>query len=122
QLFFQARFVEDINEKIAFGFIISNAKGLEIFGTKGGFYDVWIPPGKCGQVVECTAKINMMLVPQEYFLSVALAPDEGSTADNNFYDCRFDCLHFKVIGESLCFSTSVVDLNAALSVTSIAEP
>ncbi|MFO7559433.1 MAG: ABC transporter ATP-binding protein, partial [Desulfobacterales bacterium] len=63
QLFFQARFVEDINEKIAFGFIISNAKGLEIFGTKGGFYDVWIPPGKCGQVVECTAKINMMLVP-----------------------------------------------------------
>lgn len=114
EMFFEAEYTEDINGDVAFGFIISNIKGVEIFGTKGGMYDVFVAPGPAGKKFRGSIKVDLATVPGTYFLSVAVAPRHANGGDE-FYDFRFDVLEFQVIGTPRCFTTGIVDLKAELN-------
>jgi lipopolysaccharide transport system ATP-binding protein len=120
EFYFRGRLNADIDERLAFGFTISNLKGLEIYGTKGQLYGLYIPPGHAGKAFECRMRLAISLVPGTYFLTTALAPASSETdAGSSFYDYRFDAFEFKVIGNPKCFSTSIVNLNAALEVKDV---
>jgi len=118
EIFFDAVYKEDLAEEVAFGFIITNIKGIEIYGTKGGLYDVYAPPGPAGKRFRGSIKVSLAIVPGTYFLSVAVAPRHANGGDE-FYDFRYDALEFQVIGTPRCFTTGVVDLQADLKVHEI---
>jgi lipopolysaccharide transport system ATP-binding protein len=118
EIFFDAEYKQDIGSEVAFGFIISNIKGIEIFGTKGGMFDVFVPPGKAGKKFRGSIKVNLAMVPGTYFLSVAVAPRHANGGEE-FYDFRYDALEFKIIGTPKCFTTGLVDLQADLQLQEI---
>ena len=112
KFYFRVRFNADIDQPTAYGFLISNAKGLEIYGTKSGLFNRAIPASKAGDEFECRLTAKLPLVPGTYLLTVAIAPTRYSQEE--FYDCRFDALEFKVIGVPSCFLTGVVDIPVEL--------
>jgi len=114
EVFFEAEYQQDITGEVAYGFIVTNNKGLEVFGTKSGFFDQFLPPGPAKSKFECRMDLSVPLVPGSYFVSVALAPKIPSGSDE-FFDFRFDALELKVVGNPPSFTTSVVDLRAQLS-------
>jgi lipopolysaccharide transport system ATP-binding protein len=118
-IFLEAEYCSDVPDDIAYGFIITNVKGLEVYGTKSGLHSMYLPPGEKGQRFVCAASFEVLLVPGNYFITAALAP-RNSARDDEFYDVRFDAFEFKIIGEVSCFTTSVVDLQARLSHQTIA--
>jgi lipopolysaccharide transport system ATP-binding protein len=89
------------------GFVVRSIKGVDLFGTDttriDGFPD--LPLAHPGDVVELAADITMWLGPGEYFMTFALADRSGLKLD-----CRFDALHFTVIGAPNIHTTSVVNL------------
>jgi homopolymeric O-antigen transport system ATP-binding protein len=89
------------------GFVVRSIKGVDLFGTDTtrveGFPD--LPLAQAGDVVELAIDITMWLGPGEYFMTFALA-DRGGLK----LDCRFDALHFTVIGAPNIHTTSVVNL------------
>jgi lipopolysaccharide transport system ATP-binding protein len=114
---FRMRFNADIDRPTAYGFLISSVRGLEIYGTKSGLMNQAIPPGKAGDEFECFLKASLPLVPGTYLLTAALASIDDSR--NEFYDCRFDALEFKVIGVPPCFLTGVLDIPVHVSHVSL---
>jgi lipopolysaccharide transport system ATP-binding protein len=111
--YYRVRFNVDIEDTVSFGFLVSSSKGLEIYGTKSGQWNQSLPSGRAGEEFECRLSMNVLLVPGAYLLTVAIAPSDDSRSD--FYDCRFDALEFKVIGNPPCFLTGVVDVPAQLT-------
>jgi len=104
----------EIEDRIAYGFIITNTRGIEVYGTKSGFFDDYLPTGRAGSKFECKLKMPVFLVPGVYFVTAALAASQP--LDGNAYlDCRFDALEFEVVGNPRCFTTSIVDLGGKLS-------
>jgi len=89
------------------GFVVRSVRGVDLFGTDttriDGFPD--LPLAQAGDVVELAADITMWLGPGEYFMTFALADRSGLKLD-----CRFDALHFTVIGAPNIHTTSVVNL------------
>ena len=118
EVFFEVEYRQDITDEVAYGFIFTNSKGLEVFGTKSGFYEDFLPPSAKGSKFECRMDLRVPLVPGSYFVSVALAPRVPNGGED-FFDFRFDALELKVIGAPKCFTTAVVDLNAQLSHRSV---
>jgi hypothetical protein len=107
----------DFGAAVAFGFTITNPKGIEVYGTKGQLHDMVLPGATAGTEFECSMRVRMILVPGVYFLSVALAPETGLTpGGDSFFHYRFDAIEFRVIGNPACFTTSIVDLGGVLSV------
>ena len=82
-------------------------EGVDLFGTDTtcveGFPD--LPLARAGDVVELAADITMWLGPGEYFMTFALADRSGLKLD-----CRFDALHFTVVGAPEIHTTSIVNL------------
>lgn len=114
EAYFSGAFREAISGDLAYGFIISNAKGIEVYGTKSPFFSDWLKAGEPGSRFECRLQFCVRLVPGRYFLSAALARQEGRD-DGQFLDFRFDALEFEVVGQSRAFTTSIVDLDARVS-------
>ena len=114
EAYFDAIFPKPVSGPVAYGFIISNARGVEVYGTKSAFYSSSLRPMSAGAEFQCLLKFVVRLVPGRYFLSVALAHDD-EREKGQFLDYRFDALEFQVIGAVRTFSTSVVDLDATLS-------
>jgi ABC-type polysaccharide/polyol phosphate transport system ATPase subunit len=89
------------------GFVVRSVRGVDLFGTDttriDGFPD--LPLAQAGDVVELAADITMWLGPGEYFMTFALADRSGLKLD-----CRFDALHFTVIGAPNIHTTSIVNL------------
>jgi hypothetical protein len=89
------------------GFVVRSIKGVDLFGTDttriDGFPD--LPLAQTGDVVELAADMTMWLGPGDYFMTFALADRSGLKLD-----CRFDALHFTVIGAPNIHTTSVVNL------------
>ena len=112
--YFTVRYSKDTEGPVSFGFIITNTLGIEIYGTKSGLHEVFLPVGATGTVVEARMRLRVRQVSGQYFLSVAVAPISAE-AHSEFFDMRFDALQFRVIGESKCFTTSMVDLGGELS-------
>jgi lipopolysaccharide transport system ATP-binding protein len=113
EVFFDVEYQDAVMGDVAYGFIITNSKGLEVFGTKSVFFDQFLPPGPAGSRFECSMALSVPLVPGSYFLSVALAP-RVPVEESEFFDFRFDAFELKVIGNPASFTTSVVDLRAKL--------
>jgi ABC-type multidrug transport system ATPase subunit len=109
---FLARARADIGAT-AYGFIISNTKGQEVYGTKSGLFGKQVPPLRAGEEVCCSMDLKLDIVPGRYLLTVALAHDDKDS-DYEFLDYRFDVLEFQVIGAPTGFLTSVVSLPADL--------
>lgn len=114
EAYFQLTFRSATDHSIAYGFTISNSRGIEIYGTKSGLHSTSLPPSAIGDDYECRLKFVVRLVPGRYFLSVALAHDDDRS-ENQFLDYRFDAFEFEVIGPTRTFTTSLTDLDAELS-------
>ena len=52
--------------------------------------------------------------------SAALAP-EFAAGDQAYLDCRFDAMHFEVVGHARSFATSAVDLGGELRERALEE-
>lgn len=109
------RFNQDISEPVAYGFIIANTRGVEVYGTKAALFDMLLPPSPAGTQFECCLRLKISAAPGPYFLTVALAHDD-SQDQSGYYDYRFDALKFQVVGLPRCFTTSMVDFDANLDV------
>jgi hypothetical protein len=113
---YEMRFVAEARADIgatAYGFIISNAKGQEVYGTKSGLFGLEVPPLRAGESVCCAMDIKLDVVPGRYLLTVALAHNDKDS-DYEFLDYRFDVLEFQVIGTPTGFLTSIASLPAQL--------
>jgi hypothetical protein len=89
------------------GIVVRSIKGVDLFGTDttriDGFPD--LPLAQAGDAVELAINVTMWLGPGEYFMTFALADRSALKLD-----CRFDALHFTVIGAPNIHTTSVVNL------------
>jgi lipopolysaccharide transport system ATP-binding protein len=111
EAYFHARFNAPVERPVAYGFIVANARGVEVYGTKSGLHATALPAAQANGGYECRLSFVARLAPGRYFLSVALAHDDES---GRFLDYRFDALEFQVAGASRAFTTSLVDLDASL--------
>jgi lipopolysaccharide transport system ATP-binding protein len=113
---YEFRFVAQARADVgatAYGFIIANAKGQEVYGTKSGLFGLEVPPLRAGETVCCAMNLKLDIVPGRYLLTVALAHNDKDS-DYEFLDYRFDVLEFQVIGTPTGFLTSVASLPAQL--------
>ena len=94
---------------LGYGFIISNRRGIEVFATKAGLYGKALPPSPAGSIYECCFRAAVPIVGGTYFLSVAVAHDDG-TQESQFPDCRFDALQFQIVGNHKAFATCMFDM------------
>jgi lipopolysaccharide transport system ATP-binding protein len=111
--YFIVTFHRSIDNPVAYGFMISTPKGVEVFATKAALHGLQIPPSTAGTAYECRYRCRVPLVPGTYFLSVSLAHDDGREA-GEFLDYRFDALQFEVTGATRCFTTCLIDLPGVL--------
>jgi lipopolysaccharide transport system ATP-binding protein len=117
---FKVRYNFEFPEKVAFGFIISNIKGIEVYATNCVLHDTFLRPGCRGEEFECRMKMVVPLTPGVYFLTAAIGPGTECDQDKKqFYDYRFDAFEFHVGGRVRCHTTSIVDLNANLTWVSV---
>ncbi len=114
EFYFRARYNSKLTERAASGFIISNTKGVEVFGTNGFLHHSFLPPKEAGAIFDCCMRIPVIIAPGTYFLTVAIASTNTGGGDI-YYDCRWDALEFSVIGSPRCLATSIVSLDAQLS-------
>jgi lipopolysaccharide transport system ATP-binding protein len=121
EAYFRAIFRSLPSTAVAYGFIISTAKGLEVYGTKSGLYSKVIRVLTTESLFECRLRFVVRLVPGRYFLTAALAHDDDRL-EGQFLDYRFDALEFQVIGTTRSFSTSIVDLDGSLSHVELERP
>ena len=115
EFYFIARFNQEISEQVAYGFIIANPRGVELYGTKAALFNRLLPASASRTEFECRLRLKMSAVPGPYFLTVALARDETHQR-SSYYDYRFDALKFEVVGQPQCFSTSMVDFVGTITV------
>jgi lipopolysaccharide transport system ATP-binding protein len=120
EAYFRAAFKTCIPVPVAYGFIISNARGVEVYGTKSGLFSTTLQKVPANTTCECRLRFNVRLVPGRYFLSAAIAYDDGRTT-GQFLDYRFDALEFQVVGPIRTFTTSLIDLDGQLSHTMITD-
>ena len=121
EFYFKVRFHRTIENPVAYGFMISNTRGVEIFATKAAMHGKAISPSPAGSVYICRLRAVMPIVPGTYLLSVSIAHDDQRSS-SDFLDCRFDALQFQMIGMSRSFSTSVVEVGGMLSHESQSDP
>ena len=114
EFYFKVRFNIDISNPVAYGFIFSNPRGVEIFATKSGLHGKALAPSRAGCTYECRLRATVPIVNGTYFMSVAIAHDDGRLK-SEFLDCRFDALEFQVVGPSKAFATCVFDMGGELS-------
>ncbi len=120
EAYFRATLLVSVSNPVSYGFIISNARGIEVYGTKSGLYSKSIPPSPPGTSFECRLRFHVRLVPGRYFLTAALAHDDDRSKDQ-FLDYRFDACEFEVIGPIRTFTSSLTDLGAELTHSSLGE-
>jgi hypothetical protein len=120
EAYFQAVFPAPVATPIAYGFIISNARGVEVYGTKSGLFATTIRATEEERFFECRLRFVTRLVPGRYFLTAALAHDDGRE-EGQFLDFRFDAFEFQVIGTTRAFTTSLIDLEAQLGHISLGK-
>lgn len=120
EAYFRATFLVSMSKPVSYGFIISNVRGIEVYGTKSALYFKSIPPNPLRTSYECRLRFNVRLVPGRYFLTAALAHDDDRSKDQ-FLDYRFDALEFEVIGPIRTFTSSLTDLGAELTHVPLVE-
>ena len=114
EFYFRFQLKEDIESPIAYGLMISNQKGVEIFATKAALYRKAVPPSKSEHCVRMSLPSFDSVRSRHGFLSASIAHDDGRL-NNEFLDYRFDALQFQVVGVTRSFATSIVDVNGELA-------
>jgi ABC-type polysaccharide/polyol phosphate transport system ATPase subunit len=109
-VFFHVRFLEDV-PSLSAGCLIRNVRGVDLFGITNTTIGIPLGFQEKGKVVLVKVDLSMWLAAGEYFLTVGAARTDGVQ-----YDLRNDALHFTVIGTPQLFTTSVVNLDARLSI------
>lgn len=107
---------EATNKPSAYGILITNRRGQEIFGTSSRDHQCIIPSAKAGEVFVCRMDFRGNLVPGDYFISAALAPLETKEGEPDFHDFLFDEILITVAGTPKCFTTCLIDLEPELSI------
>ena len=113
EFFFRVRFRRPIGNPVAYGLMISTAKGVEVFATKAALHGRRLPASSAGTLYECRYRCSVPLVPGTYFLSASIAHDDGRES-GEFLDFRFDALQFEVAGATRCFTTCLLELPGSL--------
>ncbi len=108
--FISILFYEDLDD-VAVGFLVRNAKGVDLFGTGSLSQKIAIPPQKKGNILTVYLHLTMWLAAGEYFLACGVANAQTGMQ----YDFRFDALPFEVVGDGKIYTTSVVNLDPKLS-------
>jgi len=121
QLYLRVRFNKDIDNLVAYGFAISDARGVEVFGTKSQLFRRRLPPSPAGSMFECVLRARLPFIPGPYFLTAALAHDDDRPA-GEFLDYRFDAMQFQLFGNPRCFTTCIVDLNGTCDHKALLTP
>ncbi|MEP6607085.1 MAG: ABC transporter ATP-binding protein [Burkholderiaceae bacterium] len=120
EAYFRVTLLASIPRPISYGFIICNARGVEVYGTKSALHFKSIPPNSPNTSYECRLRFDVRLVPGRYFMSAALAHDDDRPKDQ-FLDYRFDALEFEVIGLTRTFTSSLTDLDAELTHVALSQ-
>ncbi len=87
------------------GFLVRNAKGVDLFGISNLTVGMPLSPPPPGEVLETRLDVTMWLAAGDYFLTFGAARIDGPQ-----YDLRNDALQFTVIGTPELFTTSLVNL------------
>jgi lipopolysaccharide transport system ATP-binding protein len=99
-------------EDLVVGFLVRTPKGIDLFGvdnTMDRSYEVRVAAG--GETcVRLTGRMN--LASGEYFLTVGVAHRDGRKID-----LRYDAAHLTVVGTERQYTTSLVFLDHAVTVT-----
>jgi hypothetical protein len=109
-IFFYIRFLEDV-PSLSTGCVIRNVRGIDLFGITNTTIGAPLGFQEKGKVLKVKVDLRMWLAAGDYFLTVGAARSDGMQ-----YDLRNDALHFTVVGTPQLFTTSVVNLDARLSV------
>lgn len=107
--FLQALFYEDVEDP-AFGFLVRNPKGVDLFGIGTGGLNYIIRPHKKGEILEGRLEVTMWLTNGEYFLSTGI----GNRRLKSF-DFHYDGLLFSITRHPLQHTTSMVNLQPMVS-------
>jgi len=103
--------MDEAAEDLTVGFLIRTPRGVDLFGvdnTVDPRYSVALPAGG-----EATIALSgrMNLSNGDYFVTVGLARRDGTKID-----LRYDVLHFSVTGTERQYTTSLVQLDHAVTV------
>jgi len=107
---------EATDKPAAYGILITNRRGQEIFGTSSRDHNCIIPPARNGDIFLCRMDFRGNLVPGDYFLSSALAPMEVQEGEPDYHDFLFDGILVTFAGTPKCFTTCLIDLEPTLSI------
>jgi len=97
-------------EDPAFGFIIRDPRGMDLFGIGTGGLNYIIRPHRKGEILEGRVEVTMWLTNGEYFLSAGVA-NRGAKA----FDLRYDGLLFSITRHPLQQTSSLVNLQPVIS-------
>jgi lipopolysaccharide transport system ATP-binding protein len=112
--FLYALFHEDVEDP-AFGFIIRDPKGMDLFGIGTGGLNYIIRPHRKGEILAGRVEVTMWLTNGEYFLSAGIGSRRAQA-----FDFSYDGLLFSIYRHPLQHTTSLVNLQPALSHHTIA--
>ncbi|MEY6432692.1 ABC transporter ATP-binding protein [Thioalkalicoccus limnaeus] len=113
---FRVRVAEPL-DTIAFGFRITTIQGHEVYGSSSLLHDAPIPTPRVGAILEVAFDITMWIAPGRYFLTVSAARNALE-----MYDRRADVLDFEIAGAYRGYTTSLANLDAAVSVHDSSNP
>ncbi len=105
--------LEDITD-LTVGFLLRDVKGVDLYGLNTVTQGVVVLPQLKGNIIEAKLDASMWLTNGWYFLTVSAA-DPFAEGDVQ-YDLRYDALQFEVGRKPGIFTSSVVDLDATLTV------
>lgn len=109
RFFSRAVFYEDV-KAVTSGFVIRNAKGVDVFGTSTLVQKQLTVEAKAGTIIESCCDVTMWLTNGVFFLSVSVA--DPYAIENVQYDLIYDAYQFEVRMKEGIFTTSIVNLDA----------
>lgn len=113
-LFMYALFHEDVTAP-AYGFLIRNTKGVDMFGLDSNDANIVIRPHRKGELLKGLMYVTMWLTNGDYFLSAAVGDAELRLP----WDFRYDGLLFTIPRFPSLHHASVVNLEASFSFSTL---
>ncbi|MEE9303203.1 MAG: ABC transporter ATP-binding protein [Thiotrichaceae bacterium] len=107
-------FIQDVPD-VSCGFAIKDRRGTVVFGVTNISQN--LPPyqASAGETIEVSTDLTIWLSAGDYFINLG----SGHLSDGTFNDFVEDAIHFKVVGPGGLFTTSVVNLEAAIKIHTI---
>lgn len=94
------------------GWVIRTRRGIEVFGITSLSANYPVPALKTGEMIDVLFDATMWLSREDYVVTLGIA----STENDQKLDFIEDAIHFKVLGPSNAFTSSIVNLEAEFSI------